>query len=232
MTRRQAPGVQHEHGGGGSQGPSHGQGIGLGLALLAIGSRPGQSAAPVPAGLPLLDSFDRANENPLSGGGNWNKNNFSPALQLVSNAATGNSAIALSFGYWTPATFGPNCGTSIIVTTLPANTANYVRLYVRLNDPSQSLTSGYFFQWSNDANGCRLFRIDAGTTVQLTQAAAARYTTNDVLMLTANGSTLAVVNNGVQVLTATDATYGAAGSIALGARDTTTRLDVFRGGTL
>lgn len=54
----------------------------------------------------ILDAFTRADENPLSGGGNWAKldTSFPGNLRLVSNALLNAAAVGMS--YWTPSTLG------------------------------------------------------------------------------------------------------------------------------
>ena len=60
------------------------------LALIAAGALSGWTAAPAlaatqPGGTPILDAFNRANETPLSGGGNWSALSNGGA-QLLNNA--------------------------------------------------------------------------------------------------------------------------------------------------
>jgi hypothetical protein len=49
----------------------------------------------------ILDNFNRANENPLSGGGNWQGRGSAP-LQIVSNQATGTGSSGFFYGVWLP----------------------------------------------------------------------------------------------------------------------------------
>lgn len=52
----------------------------------------------------FLDDFNRANESPLSGGGNWARLDsvWSDDMDLVSNQATHGAGKTFSFSYWTP----------------------------------------------------------------------------------------------------------------------------------
>lgn len=52
----------------------------------------------------FLDDFDRADEAPLSGGGNWAflDSVWSSPMELVSNEATHDGDFTFSFSYWTP----------------------------------------------------------------------------------------------------------------------------------
>lgn len=227
------PPVGREHG----PGQGHGKGIPasvLTAVLIATGGKvPGGAIKPaafIPV-TPVLDFFDRADENPLSGGGNWLAffTATTSPLQLLSHAVTGTSTTRASQSYWTPATFGPNTETYVTVAALPASTSNYIRLRVRLNIGS---AQSYMMQWSNDANGCRIFR-EAGqeTFTQLAQALST-YGVGDQITMRAVGSTISIYKNGFQVLATSDSTYSAAGNIGVGCRDTTVRLDAFGGGTL
>lgn len=58
---------------------------------------------------PLLDDFDRANEDPLSGGGNWALvDNVYQPMRLLNNEAT-RRVNSNSFSYWTPQSFDGDC---------------------------------------------------------------------------------------------------------------------------
>lgn len=60
----------------------------------------------------FLDDFDRADENPLSGGGNWAQtaSGFWSELELENNQATLQGANTLSSSYWTPTSYsGDDC---------------------------------------------------------------------------------------------------------------------------
>lgn len=200
-------------------------------AVSAAGHGSGGAGGPV--GLPILDTFTRANENPLSNGGKWTSEHFNTAFgcQLVSNAATGTTTAALSASWWNAANFGPNVAVYYTVQTIPA-AGNYVRLSLRVSSVDSGSESGYMMQWSNDVNGLRIFREDVSAGTQLSQAAAARFANGDTLKFTAVGSTLTVYQNGASVLTATDATYAAAGVVMIGVRDQTTALINFGAQTL
>lgn len=56
----------------------------------------------------LLDDFNRADENPLSGGGNWaqvDSTTFPNQMRNLSNLAAGQAFLTISASYWTPGTF-------------------------------------------------------------------------------------------------------------------------------
>ena len=75
------------------------------LALLAAGALYGWAAAPAraatqPGGTPILDNFNRANENPLSGGSNWGAISSLGGAQLVSNAVASPSSTRAGAKPW------------------------------------------------------------------------------------------------------------------------------------
>ena len=61
----------------------------------------GYDVAPYPS-TPLLDDFNRANETPLSGGGNWDTTGYgtASAAQLISNAAGNSAAVQNKQSTW------------------------------------------------------------------------------------------------------------------------------------
>jgi hypothetical protein len=179
----------------------------------------------------ILDDCNRTDENPLSDGGKWGDRNNNFDLALAGNRIGGTNSGALSSMFWSLATYGPDCEAYITVTTLPSATA-YIRLWVRVQNPGAVGETGYMMQWSNDANGCRIFKETARETyTMIAQDAAARYTTNDQLGLGALGSDITVYKTGASVLTVNDTTTSAAGNLALGCRDTVAKLLNFGGGT-
>ena len=179
----------------------------------------------------VIDNFNRTNENPLSFSGRWVGGEVSTFLQVTSNKATGTSTSQLSSRDWDETKFAADQECYITVTTLPSTGANYIRLYVR-KSVHGSTYNGYMVQWSNDANGCRIFRSDAGTLTQIAQDTSATYAANDVILLRAEGTTITVYKNGVSVLSVVDSNYNASGYVALGCRDTTTRLEDYGAGEL
>lgn len=189
---------------------------------------------PIPA-TPILDALNRANENPLSGGGNWAQSPTSstPQLQLISNQATGITVGASNESYWTPSTFGPDSECYFTVPVLMA-AGNYVRLHHRVVNPaSTSVRRGYMMQWENAANGCRIFKETATSAfTQLALAAAARIVAGDQIVFRAVGNVISVYQNGSLVLSVTDSSFTAGGSLIFGCRDTTVRLDDLGGGTI
>lgn len=181
----------------------------------------------------ILDNFNRANETPLVGatGTEWAGRNTGFDLTLAGNDVGGGGSGQTSSRYWTVATYGPDCEAYITVTILGGSTA-YIRLWLRLQNPGAAGETGYMMQWSNDANGCRIFKETARETyTQLAQDTAARHAANDQLGFEAVGTAITVYKNGTSVLTTTDSTTTGAGNLALGLRDTQYVVDDFGGGT-
>ena len=72
------------------------------LPVLANGAPAGEAALGDIRTTPLLDDFDRPNENPLSGGGSWAKADASSqGIQLLDNRVT-LAAGGLARYEWTP----------------------------------------------------------------------------------------------------------------------------------
>lgn len=119
--------------------------IGL-AAVLAFSAAAPVGRAQVAGGptTPLLDDFERPNENPLSGGGNWAKLfPVSSELQLLDNGvATAISGSTAPRRYWTPATFGPDAE----VYARTSGTGGWhqdIRLGLRLQNVGTSSFTGY-----------------------------------------------------------------------------------------
>ncbi len=197
---------------------------------MPIAQWPYRIDAPAAGGLPILDNFNRANENPLSDGGKWAHSN----MQLISNAATSGLNGTTTVAFWNPTTFGPDCAAFVTVGALPAS-GNGFGLYLRTTNPGVGTENSYLMQWGPtvSAGGCTIYKETAsGSFTQLAQNTALVYIVGDVIKFEAVGTTLTAYKNGVSVLSVSDATYGSAGYFGLRSRDTTLRLDDFGGGTL
>lgn len=175
-------------------------------------------------GLPVLDNFQRADESPLSDGGKWG-GAISGANELELVSRQGRQATTNYSGQSWGTTFGPDCGVGATFAVAPTN---YIRMYLRC-DTANCGNNGYYAYWFG-AN-VYLYRIDAGAGHN---QASASWTPadGDLLEITVVGSLFTITQNGVTLLTHTDATYSAAGYIGIAGHDTTYRLANFRGGTL
>lgn len=180
----------------------------------------------------ILDDFDRPDESPLSDGGKWADRNNNGDLQVLNNKAQGIvGSTTLNSNYWADSVFGPASEAYITVATLP--NADYIRLWLRLQNPGAVNETGYMMQWANDANGLRIFKETARETyTMLAQDAAARFVATDQLGFEAIATDLTVYKDGVAELGVSDGTTTAAGNIALGCRSNTCTLSDFGGGTV
>ncbi len=96
----------------------------------------------------VLDDFNRADENPLSGGGNWALlNSLGAPLKSVSNQV-GESTNALNESYWAASNFGPDCEVFCTFSVVPT-AAGGMRLYVRIQGEGGASTwDGYSLRTS------------------------------------------------------------------------------------
>ncbi len=194
----------------------------------------------------VLDNFTRADENPLSGGGNWAVLSTSaPTLKLVSNRVTC-STNALNQNYWTVADFGPDCevfATFAVVST----SAGGLRLFARVVQEGGANTfDGYCLRCSwvtGGANDTVTLNVVTNGVLTVLNTFTHEMVDGDKYGMTCIGTVLeawcAPVATGVwgslgTYDTVSDGTkYSAAGKIAVGMGNTTTieRLDDFGGGT-
>jgi hypothetical protein len=99
---------------------------------------------------PLLDDFNRANENPLSDGGNWSGStgfsSFSSA-QLVSNAINPVAPSTYSGNYWAASQFGPDC--EVFADVEQSSASDTLYLYCRVPVPTSNTLTGYLLRYFN-----------------------------------------------------------------------------------
>lgn len=186
-------------------------------------------AAPIP-NTPVLDDFNRANENPLSDGGKWSTRGTGVNLQVVSNAATGGNNTGLSSDYWNPSTFAANQEAYFTINAIAATGGFYVRLWLRLANPGASTEHGYMMQWPNNAPPSIFKETARETYTNLGTAGSGSYSVGDQIDFRASGTSLTVYQNGTSVHSVTDATFSNSGNIAFGCKGNTWALDDFGGG--
>lgn len=167
----------------------------------------------------LLDDFNRANENPLSGGGNWTsvvEQTDSGGLQLSSNvvAKTG-SGTTWSESYWNAASFGPNTEITAKINSISASDA--FGLWVRLTNPGLSTMNGYLADFDFNNGNLTLYRCVSGAFTQLAASTGiSTYSAGDIIGFSAIGTTLTATRNGSTIKTLTDSTITGAGKVGLG----------------
>ena len=184
--------------------------------------------------LPVVDSFNRRNENPLSDAGRWSNGiigSGETGLRVTSNRLECTRTTTCTA--WRNNTFyGPGVEAWARITTLPGN-GNSFLLYVRLNQAGAG-GSGYRLRTLQQSGVDQVFieRIDGGvivTRLTMTKELAV----GDTLLLGASGQSLeawhkrgtAWTNLGV----VTDSTYQSGGRVGVGIRGKTGRLDDFGG---
>ena len=179
---------------------------------------------------PVLDDFNRANQNPPSS--SWTAITLLGNLAVVSNTCKANAAGNCG-NYYNPTTYGPPCEGRITIVT-KGGTGDQVGVWLRTQQPGSGLTiDGYLIVWQVAAGTDQLLiqRVDNGVATTLTTIGQ-EMNNGDVLGGRAIGSTITAWVNGVQVGSATDSTYAAAGNLVLSVVNTTFVLDDFGGGTV
>lgn len=189
---------------------------------------------PAPANS-ILDSFNRANENPLSGSGAWsNKIVTTHAnMQLTTNAILRAGASAVTSSVWWNAQTYTDCEAFITVATKPTS---FIGLYLRVSNPNSASPSptGYFAWWKS-ATEFAIYKFN-GTVNTLIANFTTTLTFNngDKLWFEAIGTTLNLYrwdgSSWNLMVTGTDATYSSGYIGILGGTDATWRVDDFGGG--
>ena len=156
--------------------------------------------------LPATDDFNRADANPI--GGNWTQTyGLGGSLQIYSN-----KAIAVGYGtagaYWNADSFSSDHYSQVKITT-PADGGPAIRI--------QSGATTFYLVEAYPGVGFRLGKYVAGsqtTLINWTGTPAA----NDVVKLSATGSTIEMFQNGVSLGSVVDTaiTGGAAGLFVSG----------------
>ena len=179
---------------------------------------------------PVLDNFNRADQNPPSS--SWSAITLLGNLAVVSNQCKANAAGNCG-NYYNPATYGPNSEAYITIVT-KGGTGDSVSVWVRAQQPGSALTiDGYLVAWQVAAGTDQLLiqRSDNGVATTLTTIGQ-EMSNGDILGIRAVGSTITAYVNGTQVGSATDSTYTAAGNLVLTVVNTTFVLDDLGGGTI
>jgi hypothetical protein len=207
------------------------------IAVIALGLCLSASTALAQGfpGTPILDDFNRADEGPPPSA-NWTYP-LIPAdggLEVIGNEL--GSSVQTASVYWnSPA--GPDSEVYVTVHVPPstANTEPTIELYARATDVGAAV-DGYAVQWYYDGIDWRLImgRYDDGAWIPLDMTVMALEADREIGM-SLIGPEITVYVDGWQQLSATDATYDAAGY--LGVRlanqdvDQGARLDDFGGGS-
>ena len=190
---------------------------------------------------PVLDTFNRTAEDPLSDGGKWT-NNFEGSGSLKTDGTT----CAISSGTSGQAvrndvTPGPDCEVYVTQSAEPDVGSGSIALYARLVNLGAGTTDGYTLDCPRERSGTdewRLFRRDNGVDTQLGASFLQEVINGDSMGLEIVGSTLTVYYRSqgggwTSLGTRTDATYSAAGSIGVFLNGSTSPVvNDFGGGTV
>ena len=198
-------------------------------------------AAIVPPASPLVavDSFNRANENPLTDSARWSNSIVGGTTErgfIVSSNTLACSLSTTCTAWRNNAQYGPDVEVWAKITTLPG-TGNALRLYARLQQAGTAGFDGYMLRTTQLAGTDEVYleREDNGAITRLATLSQ-ELAAGDTLLLRAAGSTVeAWRNNGSswsRLGSATDSTYAATGAAGIGLRGTTGRLDDFGARTM
>lgn len=191
----------------------------------------------------VLDNFNRATENPLSGGGNWTNPLLfgNSALQIESGVANqvGGTSSGANSAYRSNTTYGPDSEAYITLTVKSGS--SLVAVYARITNPNSSGASdGYSVSLaiSGGTDTLRVERVDNDIKT-IIASASQEVSAGDAFGLECNGTTIAAYYkasggswNATPTASTTDATYGSAGYVGLTINGAGHSGDDFGGGTL
>lgn len=172
----------------------------------------------------VLDTFNRADESPLSFGGLWTGNvqSSQTATDLASNVAKATSTT-------TQRAWGTvfNADQEAFVTTLAANRYD---LFLRITNPGLATVNCYSFIFAS-GDGIYVYKVVSGSFTQIAYSGATpTHVSGDVIGARVVGTSLFGYKNGVQGVTVTDSAVTGAGQIGFQIVTSTTTADNFGGG--
>jgi hypothetical protein len=183
----------------------------------------------------ILDGFNRDNEGPPPNA-NWSKpfGGILGEFKVVSNQCVVDQILnGGCYGYWGPATFGPDC--EFYATVIAVPTTGDFSLFARAADVTGFVVDAYGATWVHDGT-IRIIRSDDGDPNHLLATGTQALSAGDKVGIQIIGSTIRmwykpVAGSWTVLLTAVDATYSAAGYLMLGAEDPDVIFDDVGGGT-
>jgi RHS repeat-associated protein len=193
------------------------------------------SPPPTPDPNPVLDDFNRPNEQ-LSDGGKWRRNipgAGENGLSVLSNQLY-SASTSTATAWWSDQRFGPDQFAAVTIASKPG-VGNAVRLYARLRSPGFSSYDGYMLLFSHLASDDQeaLYRIDNSGLVFLASWTK-EIAGGDELMLRTIGSSIQAWrysgSTWSEIGETSDQTYQDGGYVGVGLRQVWGRLDDFRGG--
>lgn len=156
------------------------------------------------------DNFQRANENPLSDGGNWAV--YTPltnnSLQLVSDSAQPTVLSGDNCSYWSGTTFPDDQWAQMTVGSYVNSGTITIDLFLRASLDTESF---YLVQLGNGEYNVGYWLNGSETLLEANIASVAE---GDIVLFSVQGTTLTLNINGTDVYTTTDSTLSS-GTVAV-----------------
>jgi len=220
--------------------------LALAATLLLASAAPAAENAVLAVGgptTPILDNFNRADESPLSGGGNWAKVGAPCAplggggsLRIVSERVTVSAGAIGGHSYWTPSFNADQEAYARIDGVLPtATNEGEYSVYARLTDPGVAGGSdGYAFQLAPVT--WRLIEFTNGVCTTLASGPSSVFAVGDYMWLRCEGTTIAGyvtdLIDATQLFSVNDSAHNNAGNIGIRVRTGSMFWDDFGGGAI
>lgn len=180
----------------------------------------------------ILDTFNRANENPMSG---WS--HLYNSLAVVSNQAAGNNAVE-NVAVWNGGSYGPDVEAYVTIATKPGN-GESVGVYARLQDTGSIATlDGYVVSLTaqSGTDEVEIIRFTNAVPQLLGSAISVEFNAGDKLGIQIVDDTITAWRHDgstwINLGSRTDSTYTGAGAFGMLIEGTTGRLEDFGGGSL
>lgn len=168
-----------------------------------------------PQTYPILDDFNRPDEDPATGWENVNYPAYGTSVKIVANRLTYN--LVGGFSYWTGGQHAPNSGAQLPITVTPTGT-NYLLVRIR---PDTSISGFYGYYGSHTPpDQWRIFRGNGvGNTVLAGPTVGPSLVAGDLMVIEAIGSTITLwqYHDGIwtEALSVIDTTYPDGGYVGL-----------------
>jgi len=164
------------------------------------------------------DSFNRANENPLSQGGKWSVNSAPDPLQVVSTACEVAALSANCVETYTGQVLPNDQYTSITIKSLIAGNFPQAQIYARSNGGVLFSTLTAYEVLLSVSGGLFLYAWVNGTRTAIISSFPITISAGDVWTLVPIGTTIYIFQNGTQLTSTTDTTvtsgFGGIGAAA------------------
>lgn len=187
---------------------------------------------------PILDTFIRADENPITT--NWTTPMFSGEgnMKIVSNQMAPTTNATACAAYYDLATFGPNCEAYVTLATKAAD-LNHENIYARVTGAGGS-PSGYRIRHDSISGTDNIFiqRMDSGSATTLGATITQELASGDAIGIEVIGNVISAyykpsAGSWTLLGSRTDSTYSGAGHIGLEeGSDLSIRFASFGGGTI